>query len=202
MSDNLNIDLGRSTIGQLIQLELKYAVLHQTSDDSSPLAITLMGETGVRPYAAFPTFSSRVGYVAQAIFARQFASVFSLQVAPSFIRDNTPYPIAPGNEQQFFALQAAARIKLTNHTGFIVDYAHPFSSFRSNNGNFHDPLGIGYEVETGGHVFTVNVTNANSISEMNYLSNSQQSYSKGQYRIGFTISRMFDFNPKVKKADK
>jgi hypothetical protein len=59
-------------------------------------------------------------------------------------------------------------------------------------------LGIGYEVETGGHVFTLNLTNANSISEMNMLPNSQQRFSKGQYRIGFTISRMFDFNPKSK----
>ncbi len=199
ISDNLNIDLGRSTIGQLIQLELKYALVHQTSDNSSPFALTVLGESGVRPYASFPTFSSRVSYLLQAIIARQFCPEFSLQLSPTFVRDNTPFPILAGNEKQFFALQAAARIKLTNHTGFIIDYAHPFSTFRNNTPTFQNPLGIGYEVETGGHVFTVNITNANSISEMNMLSNSQDRFSKGQYRIGFTISRMFDFNPKEKK---
>jgi hypothetical protein len=123
----------------------------------------------------------------------------SLQVAPTFVRDNTPFPLVPGNEQQFFALQGAARIKISNHSGLLLDYAHPFSSFRSNNPNFQDPIGIGYEVETGGHVFTVNITNSNAISEVNYLSNTQSRFSQGQYRIGFTISRMFDFRPKNKK---
>ncbi|HEY0246085.1 MAG TPA: DUF5777 family beta-barrel protein [Mucilaginibacter sp.] len=202
VSDNFNVDIARSTIGQLVQLELKYALLHQTSDNSTPFALTLLGEAGARPYASFPTFSSRLSYVAQAILARKFSPGFSFQLTPTFIRDNTPYPVAPGNEQQFFALQGAARFAINKHMGFILDYAHPFSSYRDNNYNFKDPLGIGYEVETGGHVFTLNVTNANSISEINYLSNSQQRFSRGQYRIGFTISRMFDLRPKHKDPEK
>ncbi|MDB5114743.1 MAG: hypothetical protein JWQ79_235 [Mucilaginibacter sp.] len=200
ISDNLNVDLGRSTIGQLVQLELKYAIVHQTSDNSSPFALTVLGEAGAHPYATYPTFGSRLSYLAQAIFARQFAPGFSLQVSPTFVSNNTPYPA--GSEEQFFALQGAARFKLTNHMGFILDYAHPFSSFRDNTYSFQDPLGIGYEVETGGHVFTLNISNANSVSEINMLSNTQQRYSRGQYRIGFTISRMFDFNPKNKDKEK
>jgi hypothetical protein len=201
VSDNFNIDLGRSTIGQLVQLEAKWAVMHQTSDNSSPFAITLVGEAGAKPYqtASFPTFSSRLSYFGQVLIARKFSSDISLQIAPSYLRENTPFPILPGNEKSFFSMQASARVKLTNHTGLIFDYAHPFSTFRKNTDTFEDPIGFGYEVETGGHVFTVNVTNANSVSDMNVLSNSQQRFSKGQYRVGFTISRMFDFNPKPKK---
>jgi hypothetical protein len=198
VSDNFNIGLNRSTIGQLIQFEAKYALMHQTSDDSSPFAVSLIGEVGARPYSVFQSFEDRVTWLAQAVIARKFSGL-SLQVAPTFVRDNTPFPQVPGNEQQFFAVQAAARIKLSNHTGILFDYAHPFSSFRSNNVNFQDPIGIGYEVETGGHVFTVNITNSNAISEVNFLSNSQSRFSQGQYRIGFTISRMFDFRPKNKK---
>ena len=78
----------------------------------------------------------------------------------------------------------------------LVDYAHPFSAFRTSVHGFHDPLGFGIEIETGGHVFTLNITNANAIDPINYLSNTQESFSKGQYRIGFTISRIFDFNHK------
>ena len=79
--------------------------------------------------------------------------------------------------------------------GFIVDYAHPFSAYRQNNA-YSDPLGFGIEMITGGHVFTVNITNSRAISEINYLNNTQSSFGNGQYRIGFTISRMFDFNHK------
>ncbi|MDB4926341.1 DUF5777 family beta-barrel protein [Mucilaginibacter sp.] len=196
ITDKLNIDLGRSTIGRLVNMNLKYALLQQTTDNSSPLAITLVGETGVRTYDSYHAFSDRVSYFAEAIFARKFSSEFSLLVAPSFVRDNTPIPFTVGNTQHFLSLSAAARFKITKHMGFIIDYAHPFSSFRSTANGFHDPLGFGLEMETGGHVFTINFTNSRAISEINYLSNTQSAYSKGEYRIGFTISRMFDFNHK------
>jgi len=197
LTDNLDIDLGRTTIGGLVDLELKYAIIHQTTDNNTPLAITVLGETGARPYGSFNAFSDRISYLAQVIIARKFSSKFSLQIAPAFVRDNTPLPLVAGNEQQFFSLSVAGRLKVTKHMGIIVDYAHPFSAFRQNSANgFYDPLGFGIELVTGGHVFTLNLTNARAISEINYLSNSQSSYSKGQYRLGFTISRMFDFNHK------
>ncbi|ASU35161.1 DUF5777 family beta-barrel protein [Mucilaginibacter xinganensis] len=196
ISDNLNIDIGRSTIGGLADLELKYALLHQTANGSSPLAITLIGETGFRPYGVnFTAFSDRVSYFAQAIFARKFSPGLSIQVAPSYVRNNTPIPFVVGNDLDFVSLSATARIKVTRHMGLIIDYAHPFSSFQKDKINgFSDPLGFGVEIETGGHVFTMNVSNARAINEINYLSGTQSSYGRGQYRLGFTISRMFDFN--------
>lgn len=202
ITDNLTVDFGRSTIGQLLQWELKYALLHQTSDDSSPLAITILGQYAIRPYQSFTTFDSRLSWLGQAIFARRFSKEITLQVSPTYVINNTAYPNEPGNEANFFAVQAAARVALNKHMGFILDYAHPFSTYRSNNYNFQDPLGIGYEVETGGHVFTLNITNANAVNEINYLSNSQNRFSRGQYRMGFTISRMFDLRHKPKDPEK
>lgn len=199
VSDRLNIDFGRSTIGQLLQLGLKYAVLQQTSDNRSPFALTLIGEAGIRPYGTFQTFEGRASYLLQAAIARKFSPGLSLQLSPTFVRNNTPYPLMPGSEQQFFALQAAARIKLSKRMGVLLDYAHTFSDLRNNNINFQDPIGVGLEMETGGHVFTINVTNTNAISGINYLSNPAFRFSQGQYRLGFTISRMFDFGPKKQK---
>jgi len=190
ITDNLNVDFGRSTIGGLLNLELKYALLHQTTDNSVPVDVTVLGEWDTRPYGSFSSYNDRLSYLGQVIIARKFSSLLSLQVSPTVVQNNTPIPPVPGNDQHFFALQAAGRLRLTAHTGLIVDYAHSFSSYKQT----QDPLGFGYEIETGGHVFTVNVTNARAIQEINYLSNSDASYGKGQYRIGFTISRMFDFN--------
>ena len=198
ITDNLTVDFGRSTIGEMLQWELKYALLHQKSEDSSPIAITALGQYAIRPYQSFTTYSSRVSYLGQVIFARKFSNDFNLQVSPTYVSNNTPYPNVPGSEPSFFALQAAARVAINKHMGFILDYAHPFSTFRSNNVNFQDPIGLGYEVETGGHVFTLNLTNANAVNEINYLSNTQNQISKGQFRMGFTISRMFDLKPKPK----
>lgn len=199
LTDNLNIDIGRSTIplsGGMFNVEVKYAILHQTSDDNSPIAITVLGTTGISLYNSYNTFGDRVSYFAQAIFARKFSPGFSFQIAPSIVQDNQPLPNLPGNEESFLSVSATARIKVTKHMGFIIDYAHPFSSFRNGANGFSDPLGVGIEIETGGHVFTLNITNSKAVSEINYLSNTMSDYFRGQYRLGFTISRMFDFNHK------
>ncbi|MES2274825.1 MAG: DUF5777 family beta-barrel protein [Bacteroidota bacterium] len=202
LTDNFNIDIGRSTIGGLADLELKYAVLHQTTNGGSPIAITLIGEAGVRPYHTFNSLSDRMSYFAQAIFARKFSPGLSLQISPSYVRNNTPIPLVAGNTQQFFALAGTARIKVSKRAGVIIDYAKNFSTFAKNNTDWSDPLGVGLEIETGGHVFTMNVTNSRAVNEINYLSNGQgMAYGRGQYRLGFTISRMFDFNGH-KKHDK
>ncbi len=201
LTDNLNVAIGRSTIplkGGLADIALKYAVLHQTNNDSSPLAITLVGETGARLYNSYGAFSNRVSYFAQAIFARKFSHAFSLQLAPSIVQDNLPLPNLPGNTEEVFSLSATARLRVTKLLGLVVDYAHPFSSFRNGTNGFSDPLGFGMQVVTGGHVFTLNITNAKAVNEINYLSNTTSDYFRGQYRIGFTISRMFDFSAKEK----
>jgi hypothetical protein len=204
LTNDLNIGLGRSAMpdeGGLISFELKYAILHQTNDNSSPIGITLIGETGLRPYSDFDKFSDRVSYFAQAIFARKISRDLSFQIAPSFLQNNLPVPNTPGSENNFFSLSAAAQIKVTKLMSIVVDYAHPFSSFRNSNG-FSDPLGIGIQLVTGGHVFTVNFTNARTANEINYLSNTTSDYFRGNYRIGFTIARMFDFNHKEKYEPK
>lgn len=195
LSDNLNIDMGRNTIGGLADLELKYALLHQ-ANGGSPFAVTLLGETGFRPYGTdFTKTSDRLSYFGQVIIAHSFSPGNVLQIAPSFVRNNTPIPFVVDNDLDFFALSAALRLKVSKHAGFIIDYAHSFSSYQHTNGTgFSDPLGFGFEMETGGHVFTLNVTNARAVNEINYLSGTQSSYGRGQYRVGFTISRMFDFN--------
>jgi hypothetical protein len=196
LTNNLNIDIGRSAMpdeGGLVTLEVKYAVLHQINDDSSPFALTLVGEPGIRPYGDFDRFGDRLSYFAQAIFARKISHDWSLQVAPSFLQNNLAIPNVPGSENGFFSLSATAAVKVTRLMSFVVDYAHPFSSFRNNHG-FSDPLGVGIQLVTGGHVFTMNFTNARNANEINYLSNTTSDYFKGNFRIGFTIARLFDFN--------
>lgn len=201
ITDNLNVDFGRSTLpngGGLISGQLKYALMHQTADDSSPLAISVLGMAGVRPYNAYNTFGDRVSYFGQALFARKITHSFSLQIAPSILYDNQPDPNVPGNENTVFSVSTTAKLKVTKLMSIVVDYAHPFSSFRNNNAGYSDPLGAGIQVVTGGHVFTLNISNARAINEMNYLANSSSDFGRGQYRLGFTISRTFDFTHKEK----
>jgi hypothetical protein len=204
LTDNLDIDFGRSKYEQLLELGLKYNILHQSTDNSMPFAVTLVGKTGLKPYEVstrvFDDYSNRLNYFAQIILARKFTPAFSFQLSPSFVRNNLPFPYLAGNRQGFIALSAAGRLKFSKRMGIVVDYAHPFSSYRQNSTSpkFYDPSGVGLEIETGGHVFTINFTNAQAISPMNFLSDTESKWTKGQYRLGFAITRVFDFNSKHK----
>ena len=204
LTNNLTVGLGRSALpldGGLANVELKYALLYQTNDNSVPVALTLIGETALRPYSSFAKLSDRLSYFAQAVIARKFSPVFSLQIAPSVVQNNLPMPDVAGNKELLLSLSATAALKVSKLLSVVVDYAHPFSSFGNANG-FSDPLGFGIQTVTGGHVFTINITNARAISEINYLSNTTSDYSRGQYRLGFTISRTFDFNHREKYQPK
>ena len=204
LTDNLDIDFARSKYEQLLELGLKYNILHQKTDNSIPVAVTLIGKTGLKPYSVstnvYDDYTNRLNYFAQVVIARKFSPKLSMQISPSFLRNNLPFPYLAGNEKNIFSLSAAGRLKVTKRLGIVVDYAHPFSNFRknSNSPKFYDPSGVGIEIETGGHVFTMNFSNAQAISPINYLADSQSNWSKGQYRFGFTISRVFYFNHKHK----
>jgi len=82
--------------------------------------------------------------------------------------------------------------------GLIVDATFPFSDFRKNElgpdgtQRFTNPLGIGFEWETGGgHVFQINLTNSSGLIETDYIPYTTSSWGDGEYRLGFTISRLF-----------
>ncbi len=200
-TDNFQVMLGRSTIGQIAETQFKWHIVRQTNDGSTPLNISLLGGEGIRPYGHFASFGDRMSYIGEVIISRKFSSAFSFEILPIYVQDNQPFPDVPGNEKGFFSLAGAGRLKVTKHMSLIVDYEHPFSSFRNNSGAFEDPLGFGAEFETGGHVFTLNITNARGISQINTLSDSETSYGRGQFRVGFTISRMFDFSKKKTNKD-
>ncbi len=87
------------------------------------------------------------------------------------------------------------RVMFNKHSGIVFDYYYLFSQFRTNNTTtpYYAPLSIGYEVETGGHVFEINFTNASFLDENNIIPNTQSSWLKnGGFKLGFSISRVFN----------
>lgn len=197
ISDRLNIGFGRSKYEQLLDLQLKYALFQQTANDHIPFSVSLIAKIGFTPYKVvtdvFDNYGDRFSYLGQAIISRKFSSEFSLQLSPTLLMRKVL--LTPADEKTMFALGAAARLKLTKRFGIVADYYKVFSEFRkeTTSENFYDPLGLGFEIETGGHVFTLTFVNAKAIVENNFIPNSTSSWTKGQYRFGFTISRMFSF---------
>jgi hypothetical protein len=85
----------------------------------------------------------------------------------------------------------------------IADYFIPFRSstsrdyFSANGVTFYAPLSVGWEIETGGHVFHIDFTNATAILGNQFIPYTTRTWTKGEFRWGFNISRTFTlFSPK------
>ena len=203
ITDRFNVGFGRSKQNQLLDFQLKYALLQQSADDKMPLSLSVLTKAGLDPQKSntgfYANYSDRLSYLGQAIISRKFSQSFSMQLSPTVLQQGKV--LAANDEKTLFALGAAARYKFTKRFGIVADYYWINSDFRKNNTTtkYYAPLGVGFEIETGGHVFTLNFANAEAIVENNFIPNSTSSYSKGQFRFGFTISRMFSFNKKEAK---
>jgi hypothetical protein len=153
---------------------------------------------------SFENFSDRLSQTLQLMIARRIGKI-SLQVSPTVVHRNY---VVEGDDNTIFALGGALRLPVKGKFSFIVDYFHSFRSqesidaFKANNIHFYDALGIGVELLTEGHVFHLNFTNSTEILENRFIPRTTTSWSKGQYRWGFTISRDFDLLYKKRNRKK
>lgn len=224
ISDKLSAGLGRvkgvpngtgTDQRQLVYLNLKYRLLQQTEDNYIPVSLTLFGNAAVSVMeksdlqtsdAAFTEFGDRMSYVSQVIIARKFNDNVSFALTPTYVRRNY-VPFMDKNNS--FALGIGGRVKFNKRMAIVADYFHHFRSEESKDYflsqkdfRFYDPLGIGLEIETGGHVFNLIFTNATAILENQYVPNTSSSWTKGEFRWGFSISRTFTLSKDKKNESK
>jgi len=183
--DNLTVGLhrakGAGPIRQNLNGLVKYRIFHQTNDGAVPISMTAVG-TGMfttmrrdtnntTSLAAFPKFAHRLSYSLQLPIARKFGNAFSLQLSPMFLWRNY---VRTGDENGMFAMGIAMRIQLSKVFGLIIDGNLPISRYRWSGNDGSDyinniALGIGLEIETGGHVFQVNLTNTAGLLATDYI---------------------------------
>jgi hypothetical protein len=211
ITDYLNVGIARAKgatrVTQLYEANLKYRLLRQTVDGKMPLSLTVYTSLTVPGVKAdqnpgeaisYRQFSDRLNFVGQLIIARKFGANLSLAVHPTYIRRNTTADY--DGEHDLFAMGIGGRLKVSRRMALVMDYFLPFRSTASKERYeeaitaLYNPLGVGLEIETGGHVFNLNFTNATAIQEMQYIPETTSSWTKGQFRWGFTISRRFSLD--------
>ena len=190
-------------ISRLFELGLKYRFLQQTEDNSTPVSLALFINNTISSMKAsdsptddnyFKNLGDRSTQVFELIVARRFGKI-SLQLNPAFL--NQGY-VVPNDQKSMFALGGAIRLPINAKFNIIIDYFHPFRSqsskdflFNTKGLKFYDPLGIGLEILTAGHVFHLNFTNAREILENRFLPRTISNWGKGEFRWGFNIARKF-----------
>jgi len=200
LSDKFNLVAARAkglTVTQQWELGIKWQLLQQMENDPQhPLSLTIYANDVVsaqqrttNPETSFEDFGDRHSQILQLILARKFGKV-SFQLNPLYLHTSH---VVPYDNKNIFALGGAIRIPLSKKIVILADYFHPFRSQRSVDslGKFYDPLGIGFEIVTEGHVFHLNFTNALEILENRFIRKTVTNWGDGEFRWAFTISRNF-----------
>ncbi|MBD78817.1 MAG: hypothetical protein CL840_07845 [Crocinitomicaceae bacterium] len=202
ITERWQIGIGRSKYNELIDFSTKYKILAQ-KEKKVPVTIVAYGAAGITPEkdpdTRYDDWQNRMSYFLQVLIARKFGQRFSMELAPSMLHRNMVTKVVDpdGNtltdENTNYSLGVGARFMITKRVGIIADYVYTFSEFRENYSprNFYDPFGVGVEIETGGHVFHLTLTNASGLVENNYIPETNDSWAKGGIKLGFNISRVF-----------
>ncbi len=190
LTDNLNIGIGRASLGKVVDGFLKYRVLRQSN--SSPVTVTAFTSI-TRKTAKEEGLSGldRNTYTAQLLVARKFDSNFSFQVAPTIIQRNLVRTFDDDN--LLIAIGLGARYKLSNRIAVVTEY---YPQLSSKSAQFEDSFAIGVDIETGGHVFQLHFTNAVEMNERGFIGETTDSFWDGDIHYGFNITRVFDLRPK------
>ena len=193
LSKDFTIGVGRSTLGKELDGFLKYRLAHQsTGHHSIPVTIVLITgstlTTSKFPGTAKHTETKhRIGYYSQIIIGRKFSNAFSLQLSPTYVHRNLVPTTKDDNDS--YALGIGSRLKLSKRVALVADYQYILAGI--NKDIYHNPLSIGFDIETGGHVFQLHFSNATGMNEKAFITNTPYSWGSGEVRFGFNLSRVF-----------
>jgi len=197
ITDRFTVGVSRCKRNENLEGLAKFRLVQQTTDGKIPLAITLFGNTAMTTMADefVDNFKHRLSYCTQVIIARKFSPKFSLEVIPSWLHRNL---VSVDDKNNLYSLGGGARWKFTRSTSVIADYFYSFGRNDLFEKHFA-PIGVGFEIETGGHVFSLMFTNGSGILENDFLANTLDDWAKGGIKFSFIISRIFKFGKEEKQ---
>ncbi len=191
VSDGFNIGFSRSSFQKIYEMSAKYRLLRQEKN-GFPFSIvgfnSFLINTGLdEDNLPLIEFKHRLSYTAQLLISRKINTNLSLELAPTFFHDN--YVQIDGQDNSQFALGLGGRHKLSKRWSINVDYGWHLN--RADNSPFKNPLSVGFDLETGGHVFQLHFTNTQGMNTNTFLGQGTGDWSDGNIYFGFNLSRVF-----------
>lgn len=193
ISDRLTVGAGRSSFEKTYDGYLKFKFLRQRSGAKPmPLTAALFSSMAVQTLRwANPDrdnfFSSRLYYTFQLILGSKISEGLSLQLSPTLVHRNLVETTAESND--VLALGAAGRIKLSRRIALNLEYIYVLPDQLAP--GFGNSLSVGFDIETGGHVFQLHFTNSTSMIEKGFVTQTSGRWGDGGIHFGFNISRVF-----------
>jgi hypothetical protein len=197
LTKNLMIGVGRSTNKKELDGFIKYRLIHQAKNGGLPFSLLFTAGSSLNTIKFADStrknyFSSRMGYYGQAIIGSKISEGFTLQFMPTVVHRN----LVPTRDDpnDMFAVGVGSRLKLSHRISLNFDYYYRINPNEKD--GTHNPLSVGFDIETGGHVFQLHFTNAVGMNEKVFLTETTNDWSKGDIQFGFNISRSFQIKKK------
>jgi hypothetical protein len=189
LTPGINISAARSEFAY--DFATKYMLLPQIKD-GFPVTIAGFNSLSINntlKESLYPKleFKNRLTYVAQLLISRKFSEKLSLEIVPSFFHEN--FVLDPEQSNSQYAIGFGGRYKFAKRWSLNMDYAAHLN--RASNSIYKNPLSIGFDLETGGHVFQMHFTSSQAIDEAGYLGRTTGDWTKGDVFFGFNLARVF-----------
>lgn len=189
LTPGINISAARSEFAY--DFATKYMLLPQIKD-GFPVTIAGFNSLSINntlKESLYPKleFKNRLTYVAQLLISRKLSEKLSLEIVPSFFHEN--FVLDPEQSNSQYAIGFGGRYKFAKRWSLNMDYAAHLN--RASNSIYKNPLSIGFDLETGGHVFQMHFTSSQAIDEAGYLGRTTGDWTKGDIFFGFNLARVF-----------
>ncbi|WP_433811659.1 DUF5777 family beta-barrel protein [Flavobacterium johnsoniae] len=189
LTNGLNLSAARSEFAY--DFATKYMLFPQIKD-GFPVTIAGFNSLSINntlKESLYPKlqFKDRLTYVAQLLISRKFSEKLSLEIVPSFFHQNFVDDADQSNSQ--YAIGFGGRYKFAKRWSLNMDYAAHLN--RAPNSLYKNPFSIGFDLETGGHVFQMHFTSSQAIDEAGYLGRTTGDWTKGDIFFGFNLARVF-----------
>ena len=195
ITDWVMVGVGRGTYEKTFDGFVKFSLLRQSKGTRNmPVSMSFLSSTALNSLRwdgeGELNFWNRFSYVHQLLIARKINERISIEVNPTFVHRNLIATELDPND--LWSLGAGARVKLTRRISINVEYYYvipPLNDFRSQ--TTYNPLSVGFDIETGGHVFQLHLTNSLAMIEKAFIGETTGDWLNGGIHLGFNISRVF-----------
>lgn len=191
ITDGITVGVSRSSYRKTYAASIKYRLLRQKKEG---FPFTVVGYNLVTANTALSKdnlpemeFKHRLSYTTQLLISRKFSDNLSLELMPTFLHEN--YVVVNEQDNSQFALGIGGRYKITPRWSINADYGWHLN--RAGSSPFRNPLSIGVDLETGGHVFQMHFTNAQPMLENGFLGQATGDWGDGDIYFGFNLTRIF-----------
>lgn len=195
LSNSIMLGIGRSSYKKNYDGFLKYSIFKQSKKNNIPMSLVFFSSFSVeslrKNQESYP-FWGRVSYCNQLLIASKINEKLSIQLMPTFVHRNMVQ--SPFFFNDVYLIGSALKYNITKSTSLNLEYFYRITEkdgVTINQDQFFNSLSIGFDIETGGHVFQLHLTNSLPMYEVGFLTETNENWGDGGLHFGFNISREF-----------